>query len=74
MASYQAYINKLDSNVHISTFDEYVSLNSFRCNATLESPSQRVYKRKPNSPKSPNSMINNFDDISYNLRSYLYSK
>ncbi len=71
MASYQAYINKLDSNIHISTFEEYVSLNSFRCNSV---PLQQSNKRKPNSPKSPNSMVNNFDDISYNLRSYLYNK
>jgi hypothetical protein len=71
MASYQAYINKLESNIHISTFDEYVSLNSFRCNNTVIDTVKKVYNRKPS---SPNSMVNNFDDISYNLRTYLYKK
>jgi hypothetical protein len=66
MASYQLYINKLESNIHVNTYDSYVLMNDFRSNVSKIS--------KPSSPKvslSPNSMINNFDDISSNLRSHI---
>ncbi len=68
MASYQMYIKKMESNIHINSFDEYVLMNNFRSNVSS-------YKiTKPRSPKislSPNSMINSFDDISSNLRSHI---
>lgn len=61
--SYQTYIKKLESNIHVSSFDDYVAVNGFRSN---------LREKKTISPKgSPNSMMNNFDDISYNLRSYI---
>jgi hypothetical protein len=66
MASYQLYIKKMESNIHINSFDEYVLMNNFRSNSYINT--------KPRSPKvslSPNSMINSFDDISSNLRSHI---
>ena len=66
--SYQSYIKKLDSNVHINSFDSYVLMNDFRANIS------GFNITKPRSPKvslSPNSMMNNFDDISSNLRSHI---
>jgi len=68
MASYQLYINKLESNIHVNTYDSYVLMNDFRSNISS------CKTTKPSSPKvslSPNSMINNFDDISSNLRSHI---
>ena len=68
MASYQLYIKKLESNIHINSFDEYVLLNNFRSN------NSGYIIQKPRSPKvslSPNSMVNSFDDISSNLRSHI---
>ncbi len=68
MASYQLYIKKLESNIHINSFDEYVLLNNFRSN------NSNYITQKPRSPKvslSPNSMVNSFDDISSNLRSHI---
>ena len=62
--SYQTYIKKLDSNIHVNSYDSYVLMNDFRSNTYI----------KPLSPKvslSPNSMMNNFDDISSNLRSHI---
>jgi hypothetical protein len=64
MATYQSYIKKMESNIHVNSFNDYVLMNEFRSN---------VYK-KPRSPKgslSPNSMLNSFDDISSNLRSHI---
>ncbi len=64
--SYQSYIRKLDSNIHVSSYDSYVLMNDFRTN-------NYIYN-KPRSPKgslSPNSIMNNFDDISSNLRSHI---
>jgi hypothetical protein len=66
MASYQLYINKLESNIHVNTYDSYVLMNDFRSNISKTT--------KSSSPKvslSPNSMMNNFDDISSNLRSHI---
>jgi len=65
MASYQMYIKKMESNIHINSFDEYVLMNNFRSNVSKIT--------KPRSPHSlsPNSMINSFDDISSNLRSHI---
>ncbi len=68
MASYQLYINKLDSNIHVNTYDSYVLMNDFRSNIgsykTTKIPSPKV-------SLSPNSMANSFDDISSNLRSHI---
>ena len=61
--SYQSYVKKLDSNIHINSFDSYVLMNDFRANVSVVKP------RKVS--LSPNSMMNNFDDISSNLRSHI---
>ena len=66
--SYQSYIKKLDSNVHISSFDSYVLMNDFRANVDSF---KTVKTRSPRTGLSPNSMMNNFDDISSNLRSHI---
>lgn len=58
--SYQSYIKKLDSNIHVNSFDSYVLMNDFRSNNKTQKVSL-----------SPNSMINSFDDISSNLRSHI---
>ena len=61
--SYQSYIKKLDSNIHINSFDSYVLMNDFRANVSVVKPHKVSL--------SPNSMMNNFDDISSNLRSHI---
>ena len=61
MDSYQAYVSKLDN--HIKSFDDYISMNSFRVNRKV-----KIEVKIP----SPNSMVNtNFEDISLNLRSHI---
>jgi hypothetical protein len=58
-----SYVKKLESNIHVGSFNDYNILNNFRCN---------TYKKSlPKVQLSPNSMMNNFDDISSNLRSYI---
>jgi hypothetical protein len=58
-----SYVKKLESNIHVSSFDDYNILNNFRCN---------TYKKSlPKVQLSPNSMMNSFDDISSNLRSHI---
>jgi hypothetical protein len=61
--SYQHYVRKLESNIHVGSFDEYNALNNFRCN--------NYKKPLPKVQLSPNSMLNSFDDISSNLRSHI---
>jgi hypothetical protein len=62
--SYQTYIKKLDSNIHVNSYDSYVLMNDFRSNSYNKS-------RSPKLSLSPNSMMNSFDDISSNLRSHI---